>query len=382
MSRFLNEQEAGDARQQLIDAGYTENGANAALKEHQDKYRSTTDSISQHIDTASAIRLGVEGLGAGLGVYGGIKLGKGIYDRMFRPPEALPETSLGLKAPIEPMMDVSQRPVGKQEPRLVGNLFPENPSMPLNKEMGNLPKDFEIFKQGTQNTEKNINAEQQKIKKQNKQVGINPFEGASELRTGTGKPAYEGMNPEGKLRSTYGSIKEVPKGLAFIPNAQYVDVLRNDLGQPTYTESFKGRELPTKYRGAPEAAVETAQGINRSLNRETRESMLARGVPKNELPEPTKGILERIGGPKGSKIVTIGGAVGALTAIPNLVHAAQGAEERDLQKAWGSLVEGASQFLGPIGAIGGGLFGLSPEELDTLRKSKQSPKIGVAPPAR
>jgi len=388
MSRFLNEQELGDARQQLIDAGYTENGADAALKEHQDKYRSTTDSIAQNIDTSSAIRLGMEGVGAGLGVYGGIKLGKGIYDRMFRPPEALPETSLGLKTPIEPMMDVSQRPVGRQEPRMVGDLFPadistkptfgptpENPTVDLKTKINKEPKDMGLIKQSEQNKLKNELAKQ-------KTIGVNPFEGATELKTGTGKTAYEGMNPEGRLRSTYNSIKDVPKGLAFIPNAQYIDVLRNDLGQPTYTQSFTSREFPTQYRGAPEAAVETAQGINRSLGRETREAMLARGIPKSDLPEPTKGILERIGGPKGSKIVNIGGAVGALTAIPNLANAAQGAGERDIQKTFGSLVQGVGQFLGPLGAIGSEVFGISPEELETLRKSKQSPKIGVPPPAR
>jgi hypothetical protein len=303
---------------------------------------------------------------------------KSIKDRFMAPSQSA--------APIEPMMDVSQRPVGRQEPRMVGDLFPadvstkqtfgptpENPTVDLNTKINNEPKDMGIVKKGKENTLLNEMADTRK-------TGINPFEGATELRTGTGKAAYEGMNPEGKLRSAYNSIKDVPTGMAFIPKGQYVDVLRNDLGQPTYTKSFTGRELPTQYRGAPEAAVETAQGINRGLNRETREAMLARGVPKSDLPEPTKGILERIGGPKGSKIVTIGGAVGALTAIPNLVHAAQGAEEKDLQKAWGSLVEGAGQFLGPLGAIGGGLFGLSPEELDTLRKSKQSPKIGIPPP--
>jgi len=250
---------------------------------------------------------------------------------------------------------------------------PENPTVPLNTPV--VPKDMEIVKKSEQNKLKN------ELSKQ-KTIGVNPFEGATELRTGTGKPAYEGMNPEGKLRSTYNSIKDVPKGLAFIPNAQYIDVLRTDLGQPTYTKSFTGREFPTQYMGAPEAAVETAKGINRSLGRETRESLLARGVPKSELPNVTPGILERIGGPKGSKIVNIGGAVGALTAIPNLANAAQGAGEKDIQKTFGSLVQGVGQFLGPLGAIGSEVFGISPEELETLRKSKQSPKIGVPPPAR
>jgi len=372
MSRFLNEQELGDARQQLIDAGYTENGADAALKEHQDKYRSTTDSIAQNIDTSSAIRLGMEGVGAGLGVYGGIKLGKGIYDRMFRPPEA----SLGSSKPIEPMMDVSQRPVGRQEPRMVGDLFPadistkptfgptpENPTVDLKTKINKEPKDMGLIKQSEQNKLKNELAKQ-------KTIGVNPFEGATELRTGTGKPAFEGMNPEGKMRSTYPSIRDVPQGKAFIPNAQYIDVLRNDLGQPTYTQSFTGRDFPTEYKGS----IETGKEINRSLGRETRAQLEARGVPHQQMPEPTKGILERVGGPKGSKVIKVGGVAGALISLADLAKA------ENLRQGVGNVAEG----LLPIGITPSELAPgtLTGKQLKAFQEAQKlgSPYRSVPPP--
>jgi hypothetical protein len=380
MSRFLNDEEASTARQQLIDAGYTENGADSALKEHQDKYRSTADSVAQHIDTASTIKLGMEGAAAGLGVYGGIKVGKGIYDRMFRPPEA---TSGGL-TPIEPKMDVSQRPLGRQEPRMVGDLFPadvstkptgptpENPTVDLNTKINNKPSNFNLVEESEQNKLKNETAN---AKKQ----GVNPFAGATELKTGTGKPAFEGANPEGKIKSSYPDIKSVPKGYAFIPDARYIDVLRNDLGQAEYTKNLTGRPFPTEYKGSPASAVEMGKEINRSLGRETRAELLAKGIPESQLPKPTPGILEKTNA-KGSKTVTVGGIVGAIAALPNLVHAAQGAGEKDVQKSYGSLVQGVGQFLGPLGAIGSELFGISPEELDTLRKAEKARKQPVPPP--
>jgi hypothetical protein len=248
---------------------------------------------------------------------------------------------------------------------------PEAPTVPLNTEVGKEPAGMGLVEAGKQNTLQNEMVETRK-------TGINPFEGATELRTGTGKAAYEGMNPEGKLRSTYNSIKDVPKGLAFIPNAQYIDVLRTDLGQPTYTENFKGREFPTQYRGAPEAAVETAQKINRGLGRETRESLLARGVPKSELPNVTPGILQRIGGPKGSKIVTIGGAIGALTAIPNLANAAQNSES--LRQGLGNIAEA----LLPIGMTPSELAPstLTEKQLNAYKEAQKlgSPYRSVPPP--
>jgi hypothetical protein len=293
---------------------------------------------------------------------------------------------------IDPEMDVSRRmPDGRIEPtfggtdgnRMVGGLFPadvstkptgptpENPTVDLNTKINNKPNNFNLVEESEQNKLKNETANARK-------QGVNPLAGATELRTGTGKPAFEGANPEGKIKSSYPDIKSVPKGYAFIPDARYIDVLRNDLGQAEYTKNLTGRPFPKEYLG-PAGAVEVGKEINRSLGRETRAELLAKGIPESQLPKPTPGILEKTNA-KGNKTVAVGGIIGALTALPNLANAAQGAGEKDIQKTFGSFVEGVGQFLGPLGAIYSGIGGISPEELETLRKSKQSPKIGVPPP--
>jgi hypothetical protein len=248
---------------------------------------------------------------------------------------------------------------------------PENPTVDLNTKINNKPNNFNLVEESEQNKLKNETANARK-------QGVNPLAGATELRTGTGKPAFEGANPEGKIKSSYPDIKSVPKGYAFIPDARYIDVLRNDLGQAEYTKNLTGRPFPKEYSG-PAGAVEVGKEINRSLGRETRAELLAKGIPESQLPKPTPGILEKTNA-KGNKAVTVGGIVGAIAALPNLVHAAQGAGEKDVQKSYGSLVQGVGQFLGPLGAIGSELFGISPEELDTLRKAEKSRKQPVPPP--
>jgi len=312
---------------------------------------------------------------AGATAFGGAilapKVYKSIKDRFISPGQSV--------APIEPMMDVSQRPLGRQEPRLVGDLLPESklptlpqqtiapipevPTVPLNTSVGNPPKDMGLIKQSEQNKLKNELAKQ-------KTIGVNPFEGASELRTGTGKPAFEGMNPEGKMRSTYPSIRDVPQGKAFIPNAQYIDVLRNDLGQPTYTQSFTGRDFPTEYKGS----IETGKEINRSLGRETRAQLEARGVPHEQMPEPTKGILERVGGPKGSKVIKVGGVAGALISLADLAKA------ENLRQGVGNVAEG----LLPIGMTSSELAPgtLTEKQLKAFQEAQKlgSPYRSVPPP--
>lgn len=142
------------------------------------------------------------------------------------------------------------------------------------------------------------------------------------LTTGTGKPAYEGQSDATKIKSSYASPADIPKGYAWVPNAQYVDVHRQDLGQQLYTEQFKNRPFSETYMGSPTAAVEVNREINRAAGRMTREEALAKGIPAEKIGEPTKGIFERIGGnPKASKAVKVAGIVGAVTAIPNLANA-------------------------------------------------------------
>ena len=151
-----------------------------------------------------------------------------------------------------------------------------------------------------------------------------PVAPSGQLMTGTGKPAFAGQGPEPKInkrtgkpqfKAEYGSIAEVPQGYALIPNAQYIDALRQDLGQAEYTKAFTGRDFPTNY----EQAVATGKEINRSLGRATREEAKAAGQAYGEI---TPGIAQRT--TSGKKIVNVGGKAGiagALVALSDLAKA-------------------------------------------------------------
>jgi len=366
--------------------------ANTATAENDATFANQTEEMKKKFDenvkqtTTFPVQVGdfkadvpaVFGTPAGLGLiaaglYGGykatesaVKTGKKVYDslrdKMSSGAQTAPTFAQELATDQAAINQTKLTPTGPT---------PENPTVDLNTKINNKPSGFNLVEESEQNKLKNETANARK-------QGVNPLAGATELRTGTGKPAFEGANPEGKIKSSYPDIKSVPKGYAFIPDARYIDVLRNDLGQAEYTKNLTGRPFPKEYSG-PAGAVEVGKEINRSLGRETRAELLAKGIPESQLPKPTPGILEKTNA-KGNKAVTVGGIVGAIAALPNLVHAAQGAGEKDVQKSYGSLVQGVGQFLGPLGAIGSELFGISPEELDTLRKAEKSKKQPVPPP--
>ena len=155
------------------------------------------------------------------------------------------------------------------------------------------------------------------------------------LKTGTGREvvAGQGAVPQ-RFAKEYKSPTDVPKGYAFVPGAQYIDVLRNDLGQGTYTQQFTGKDFPGTY---PEA-VETGKTINRELNRPTREQLKAQGAA---LPETTEGIVRKVGP---SKMVKVGGVAGALVALSDLAKAEDMQQRRE--------------------AVGNALLGLLPPGLD------------------
>jgi len=149
-----------------------------------------------------------------------------------------------------------------------------------------------------------------------------PVAPPGELRTGTGKLAYAGEGPEAKISKRtgkpqfspeYASMKDVPKDHAFIPNAQYIDALRQDLGQAEYTKAFTGRPFPADY----EQAIAEGKDINRSLGRATREEAKAAGMAYGEI---TPGIAKKTTANK--KLVNVKGVgLGALVALPDLVKA-------------------------------------------------------------
>jgi len=167
----------------------------------------------------------------------------------------------------------------------------------------------------------------------------------TELRTGTGKPAFAGQGPvapvskKGKTQfyENYGSLAEVPSTHAFIPNAQYIDPVRQDLGPKAYKEAYTVRNFPA----SNEIAREEAKTINRELGRATREEAKLAGLPPAEI---TPGITEKT--TKGYKKVAVGGlGVGALVALPNLANAAQQGDAKAAAEAIGYAIPGISHLL-------------------------------------
>jgi hypothetical protein len=149
-----------------------------------------------------------------------------------------------------------------------------------------------------------------------------PVAPPAELRTGTGKLAYAGTGPAptvGKkgpqFKKEYASLADVPTGYALVPGGQYIDPLRNDLGQIEYTKAFTGREFPQTY----EEAVAAGKDINRSLGRATREEAKAAGLPSAET---TKGIAKTTTeNKKLVKIIGKAGLAGALVSLADLALA-------------------------------------------------------------
>jgi hypothetical protein len=179
-----------------------------------------------------------------------------------------------------------------------------------------------------------------------------PVAPPGELRTGTGKPAFAGEGPAPKIskrtgqpqfKSEYPSMQAVPAGYAVVPNAQYIDALRQDLGQAEYTKAFTGRDFPTDY----EQAVATGKDINRSLGRATREEAKAAGLPYGEI---TPGIAQRT--TSGKKMVNVGGKAGitgALIALSDLAKA-ESAGQRGLAGAnWLEAVLPPTMMIGGAG---------------------------------
>lgn len=144
------------------------------------------------------------------------------------------------------------------------------------------------------------------------------------LKTGTGREvvAGQGVVPQ-RFSKEYKTAADVPKGYAFVPGAQHIDTLRNNLGQQTYTEHYTNRPFPSNYN----EALAQSNEINRSLGRATREGMRAQGI---EPPKPTTGITRKIGE---NKVVKVGGVLGALVALPELAHASSEAKQGNVAPA-------------------------------------------------
>ena len=212
-----------------------------------------------------------------------------------------------------------------------------------------------------------------------------------ELRTGTGKPAFAGQGPEPTISSrtnkpqfkdVYKDVSQVPTGFAFVPNAQYIDIPRQDLGQAEYTKAYSGRDFPA----TNELAREQSKDINRTLGRATREEAKLAGLPPADI---TPGITKMT--TAGKKRVTVGGALGALVALPELANAASEAGQgnaapaRELGFDFGTGALLAKLFGGPAAAAGAlalGSSSLNADEQDQLNyRRRVGSGRGIAPPS-
>lgn len=214
----------------------------------------------------------------------------------------------------------------------------------------------------------------------------NTFDAHNALMTGTGRPVVEGQGKSDRFYKVYQSPTDVPKGYAWVPNAQYADVLRNDIGQETYTKTYTGKEFPSTYAEA-QAQV---QEVNRGLNRPTHAEMKAKGIVP---PEPEKGIFRKVGT---NKLVKVGGVAGALVAISDLAKA-ETAEQKatagtnllgsllppgaDINEA-GAPTLGEKQIQQQENMLKlGSPYGLTEEAKKARLKEKSGAGRGIAPPS-
>ena len=223
-----------------------------------------------------------------------------------------------------------------------------------------------------------------------------PVAPPQELRTGTGKPAFAGMGPEAalnksgqpKLKPEYPGMEAVPSGYAFVPNAQYIDTPRQNIGQAEYIKAYTERPFPL----TNEQAIQESKDINRLLGRATRAEAAAAGLPPAEI---TPGITKKTSA--GTKPVRVAGTVGALMAISDLAKAdtpgQRGMAGANLLEAIlppGFMMGGAGEGSGSVPSVDaamllGSPYAQSPLAVKRRQEQEYVRKVGagrgIAPPS-
>jgi hypothetical protein len=210
-----------------------------------------------------------------------------------------------------------------------------------------------------------------------------PLETAPQLTTGSGMPAYQGTGEPGVRKKEMSGLHELGSDMAFVPEGQYMDIMRNAVTQPTYTQKLK------ETGGYPETtteAYERSRQINSSLGRLPQEQAKEAG----QLLENTPAITKRVGG---SKLVRVGGLGGAIVAMSDVAKAETPNERSQVigENAMGMLPPAAQALLYTKEAT-------SPEELafeaknnkesaEALRKRQEAaprlyPPTGSVPPRK
>lgn len=238
-----------------------------------------------------------------------------------------------------------------------------------------------IVEQGVGNTERKAAAKQVSVAQKELAEGISKGLPPPNLTTGSGMPAYQGAAPEGtRLSTNIPSLDKVPKNMVFVPEGQYMDIVRNATGQQAYTENLKSTG---GYPATPNAAYTQSREINKSLGRATRDQAIAAG---SDLGDVTKSITKKVGAGKTVKVAGVGGALISLADLANAAsEGTSAAKEGDSQVARGYATDVIGALTGPLGMIASQVFGTSPEDIRTLRAADQAKKIGagrgIAPPS-
>jgi len=169
--------------------------------------------------------------------------------------------------------------------------------------------------------------------------------------TGSGMPAYQGEGDAGSKvkhkKGTINTLNDIPKDMVFVPGGNYMDSVRNAVGQEAYTANLKSSG---GYPASNEAAAAQSRQINASLNRPTREEAIAQGLPPKE---NTKSITQNVGG---KKLVKVGGVTGALILASDLANAASQGDYGPIKEA------GFDVGVGTVAGVLGGPAGLAAQQ--------------------
>ena len=192
--------------------------------------------------------------------------------------------------------------------------------------------------------------------------------------TQTAKPS-KGVAPEG-MRPQYEKGKKNPIGPG---GYNWIYGQEGERAPAVWENLFGKKNVP--YEEARNKFMEfqlSGQEPGRGLNELPKGELGGANKKPKYIPEYIKG-----GATMGGASAAGGAAIGALLAKPSIEGAIQSIKEGDA----GMTASYLSNLLDlhPVGAIANALFGLSPQELQTLRNSKQAQKVGagrgIAPPS-
>lgn len=389
MSRYLNDEEYSAARQALVDAGYSESGADTELEKHQEKFRSTTDSLIKHFNESSAQRLALEGIGAALATYGAVEAGKGIYNRMFKKPETPTQF-------VEPSLDSGKplaNPVGS-EPVLF-----EDGKFSIEKIPTAEQATEEQVKQGKIKTGKaggSTSILDQKIINYQESSPIKE-EVAKEVRKGI-KPNFD--KPLFEDRAAKKAIKDAVKGISGAEGS-YLNMLGYDAKNPTSAKSIQALQAweQTKldaFNGIPPKSKPT--GGNPTMHPEYQrfvqqnvtsfgpevQSHLGKNYSSSAIREADKLIKEGVPLSKQSGIAPIEGMARSGLAALGILPVAQKIKEGDYKGALNEAIP-AMAMIAPALSLAASPLYTSEEEMKILKNAEQKRKVGagrgIAPPS-